>query len=196
MSKIAVFLAPGFEEIEALTVVDLCRRVGIEVTMAAVADNMAEEAGADGNDTAGVLVTGSHGISVRTDTILEAVDFDSLDMLVLPGGMPGTKNLEACETLMAQLDVFYKSGKNIAAICAAPSIFGHRGYLNGRKACAYPGFEGHLTGADVTGNPVEVSDHVITSRGLGTAIPFALTIVEYLCGKERAEELAKGVVYK
>ena len=196
MSKIAVFLAPGFEEIEALTVVDLCRRVGIEVTMAAVADNMAEEAGADGNDTAGVLVTGSHGISVRTDAILEAVDFDSLDMLVLPGGMPGTKNLEACETLMAQLDVFYKSGKNIAAICAAPSIFGHRGYLNGRKACAYPGFEGHLTGADVTGNPVEVSDHVITSRGLGTAIPFALTIVEYLCGKERAEELAKGVVYK
>ncbi len=196
MSKIAVFLAPGFEEIEALTVVDLCRRVGIEVTMAAVADNMAEEAGADGNDTAGVLVTGSHGISVRTDAILEAVDFDSLDMLVLPGGMPGTKNLEACETLMAQLDVFYKSGKNIAAICAAPSIFGHRGYLNGRKACAYPGFEGHLTGADVTGNPVEVSDHVITSRGLGTAIPFALAIVEHFCGKERAQELAKGVVYK
>lgn len=194
MSKIAIFLAPGFEEIEALTVVDLCRRVGIEVIMAAVVDNMAEETGAD--DKTGILVTGSHGIVVKADTMLEAVDFDSLDMIVLPGGMPGTKNLEACEALMAQLDVFYKSGKNIAAICAAPSIFGHRGYLNGRNACSYPGFEGHLTGADVTENPVEVSNHVITSRGLGTAIPFALAIVEHFCGMERAEELAKGVVYK
>ena len=194
MSKIAIFLAPGFEEIEALTVVDLCRRVGIEVTMAAVVDNITEETGTD--DKAGVLVTGSHGIAVKADAMLAEVDFDSLDMIVLPGGMPGTKNLEACETLMAQLDVFYKSGKNIAAICAAPSIFGHRGYLNGRNACSYPGFEGHLTGAHVTENPVEVSEHVITSRGLGTAIPFALAIVEHFCGMESAEELAKGVVYK
>lgn len=194
MSKIAIFLAPGFEEIEALTVVDLCRRVGIEVTMAAVVDNKTEETGAD--EKADVMVTGSHGIAVKADAVLEAVDFDSLDMIVLPGGMPGTKNLEACETLMTQLDGFYKSGKSIAAICAAPSIFGHRGYLNGRNACSYPGFEGHLTGAHVTENQVEVSDHVITSRGLGTAIPFALAIVEHFCGMERAEELAKGVVYR
>ncbi|MBQ9135291.1 MAG: DJ-1/PfpI family protein [Lachnospiraceae bacterium] len=190
MSKIAVFLAPGFEEIEALTVVDLCRRVGIEVVMAAVVEENGPDAKAD------ILVTGSHGIAVKADAVLETVDFDSLDMIVLPGGMPGTKNLEACEPLMAQLDVFYKSGKNIAAICAAPSIFGHRGYLNGRSACSYPGFEGHLTDACVTENPVEVSENVITSRGLGTAIPFALAIVECFCGKERAEELAKGVVYK
>ena len=184
MNKIAVFLAPGFEEIEALTVVDLCRRAGMEVTMAAIEENGCE-----------VMVTGSHGISVKADTVLSAVDFNGLDMMVLPGGMPGTKNLEACEALMQKLDAFYAEGKNIAAICAAPGIFGHRGYLKGRNACAYPGFESQLMGADVTRNAVEVSEHVITSRGLGTAIPFALAIVERFCGRERAEELAKGVVY-
>lgn len=188
MSKVAIFLANGFEEIEALTVVDLCRRAGIEITMAAVTKDICI-----GED---VCVTGSHGISVKADIVLSEVDFDSMDMLVLPGGMPGTRNLEACEMLMEKLDAFYHAGKNIAAICAAPSIFGHRGYLNGRNACCYPGFEGELTGATVTQNPVEVSDHVITSRGLGTAIPFALAIVECFCGKECAEELATAIVYR
>lgn len=182
MSSIAVFLANGFEEIEALTVVDLCRRAGIDTHMVSI---MGERE-----------VTGSHNITVKSDMLLEEVDFASLSMLVLPGGMPGTKNLEACVPLMKQLDAFYESGRYISAICAAPSIFGHRGYLQGRNACSYPGFEDQLTGAEVSENQVEVSEHVTTSRGLGTAIPFALAIVERFCGKEKAEELAKGVVYR
>lgn len=187
MSRIAVFLAAGFEEIEALTVVDLCRRAGIEALTAAVAEEEGEEA---------CHVTGSHGITVKADVAFEEVDFDGLDMIVLPGGMPGTRNLEAYAPLMQKLDAFYKEGKCISAICAAPSIFGHRGYLEGRNACAYPGFDKELAGARVSVNPVEVSGHVTTSRGLGTAIPFALSIVERFCGSEKAEELAKSVVYK
>lgn len=181
MSKIAVFFAPGYEEIEALTVVDLCRRAGIAVDMVSV--------------TGEPEVTGSHGICVKMDTCLDKVAFDELDMIVLPGGMPGTKNLEACEMLMEKLDDFHESGKAISAICAAPSIFGHRRYLQDKAACCYPGFESHLEGAKVSANPVEVSGHITTSRGLGTAIPFALAIVERFCGSGKADELAKSVIY-
>lgn len=182
MSKIAVFFAPGYEEIEALTVVDLCRRAKIETEMVSVTDKK--------------NVAGSHGINVEMDKQFEEVDFDSLDMIVLPGGMPGTKNLEAHSGLMEQLDRFYNEGRGVGAICAAPSIFGHRGYLKGRKACAYPGFEEHLQGADVSMNSVEISEHVITSRGMGCAIDFALAIVERYCGKEVADQLASGIIYK
>lgn len=181
MNKIAVFFATGYEEIEALTVVDLCRRAGIIVDMVSVTDKEA--------------VTGSHKISVAMDKMITDVDFAEYDMLVLPGGMPGTINLEACEKLMSALDEFYKAGKYIGAICAAPSVFGHRGYLAGKMACCYPGFEEELAGAVVSDNQVEVSGNVITSRGLGTAIPFALAIVEHFCGAEKANELAKGIIY-
>ncbi|MCM1193237.1 MAG: DJ-1/PfpI family protein [Butyrivibrio sp.] len=182
MSRLAVFLARGFEEIEALTVVDICRRGGVETDMVSV--------------TGESRVTGSHGISVETDKKFEEVDFGGYDMLVLPGGMPGTKNLEAHEGLMARVDEFYAGGKYIGAICAAPSIFGHRGILKGRRACCYPSFESHLEGAEVTSGPVEVSDNVITSRGMGTAIDFGLAILGIFCGAEKAEELARGIVYR
>ena len=182
MNKIAVFFAEGYEEIEALTVVDLCRRAKIIVDMISVS----------GTDT----VKGAHGILVSMDKKLSEINFSEYDMLVLPGGMPGTKNLEACEFLMKELDVFYQSGKYVAAICAAPSIFGHRGYLKGKAACCYPGFEEELTGAFVSQNQVEVAENVMTSRGLGTAIPFALAIVEHFCEKAAADELAKGVIYR
>lgn len=182
MSRVAVFFAEGFEEIEALTVVDICRRGGLTTDMVSV--------------TGSVEVTGSHGITVKADKTFEQADANDYDMLVLPGGMPGTKNLEAHEGLMGQIDTFYEAGKYIAAICAAPSIFGHRGILKGRNACSYPSFESHLEGASVTAGPVEVSDHVITSRGMGTAIEFGLTILGIFCGQEKAEELAKGIVYR
>lgn len=182
MSRIAVFLADGFEEIEALTVVDLCRRAGIETRMVSV---MGREA-----------VTGSHGITIQADALIEQTDFDALDMLVLPGGMPGTRNLESCVFLMERLDAFYREGKPISAICAAPSIFGHRGYLQGRCACCYPGFEEQLAGARVTTEQVEVSEHVTTSRGMGTAIPFGLAIVARFCGSRKAEELSEGICYQ
>ncbi len=182
MKKIGVFFAEGYEEIEALTVVDICRRCGLEVDMVSVTERL--------------IVKGSHGISVQMDKCLLQTDFQDYSMLVLPGGMPGTKNLEAQEGLMAQVDAFYAQGKYIAAICAAPSIFGHRGILRGRKACCYPGMEGHLEGAQVTEGPVAISDNVITSRGMGTAIDFALAIAGALCGEEKAQQMAEAVVYR
>ena len=182
MSRIAVFFADGFEEIEALTVVDICRRAGIAVEMVSVKEEKE--------------VTGSHGICVKTDVLFDEVDFESLDMLVLPGGMPGTRNLEKHQGLMAQLDSFYAAGKYVAAICAAPTVMGHRDMLKGREACCYPGMEEELTGAEVVFEPVAISDHVITSRGMGCAIPFGLAITSILCGKEKAEELSKGIVYQ
>ncbi|RKJ19469.1 DJ-1/PfpI family protein [bacterium D16-50] len=182
MKKIGVFFAEGYEEIEALTVVDICRRCGLGVDMVSVTEEL--------------MVTGSHGIGVRMDKGFSSADFQEYDMAVLPGGMPGTKNLEAHEGLMAQVDAYYAGGKYVAAICAAPSIFGHRGILKGRRACCYPGMEAHLEGAEVTAGPVEIADNVITSRGMGTAMDFALAIVEVLCGKEKAQEMAEAVVHQ
>ena len=181
MKHIAIFLAEGFEEVEALTVVDICRRAGLKMDMVSVGGSR--------------QVTSSHKVTVCADKMLAEVNFDELDMIVLPGGMPGTGNLEACEELMEQLDAFYNGGKYLAAICAAPSIFGHRGFLTDRKACCYPGFESHLTGAKVSADQVSVDGNVITSRGLGTAIPFALAIAGIFCGAGKAEEIAKGIVY-
>lgn len=181
MSKVCVFFAEGYEEIEALTVVDILRRGKIDVDMVSV--------------TGERKVTGSHQITVEMDKLLEEVDFEKTDMIVLPGGMPGTKGLEATEALMNQLDAFYEKGKYIAAICAAPSIFGHRGILKGRAACSYPTFESHLEGAEVSKEPVTVSDNVITSRGMGTAIPFGLKLLELFVGKEAALQMKEAIVF-
>ena len=126
MSHIAVFLAEGFEEIEGLTVVDLCRRAGIQTDMVSITEEK--------------TVLGSHGIQVVADITFDEVDFDALDMIVLPGGLKGTQNLEACEALMEQVEKFHQAGRYLSAICAAPSIFGHKGYLKGREACSYPTF--------------------------------------------------------
>ena len=182
MAKIGVFFATGYEECEALLVVDICRRAQIEVDMVSV--------------TGEQTVTSSHGVSVVMDKKLAEVNFDELDMIVLPGGMPGTTNLEACEPLMKQVDAFYAAGKCVSAICAAPSIFGHKGILKGRDAVSYPSFESHLEGANVSQKSVAVSDHVTTSRGLGTAIDFGLAIVERFEGKEKADQIAKAIIYK
>lgn len=182
MSKIAIFFATGFEEIEALAVVDICRRMELAVDMVSVTDERSVE--------------GSHGIVVQMDKVFSEVDFDKYDMLVLPGGGLGTKNLEACQELMARLDAFYAAGKYIGAICAAPSIFGHRGFLKGRRACCYPSFESHLEGARVTKGPVEVDGHVITSRGMGTALDFGLAIGGVFCGQEKADDMAAKIVYE
>lgn len=182
MGKIAVFFAEGYEEIEALTVVDICRRCSLTVDMVSV--------------TRERVVHGSHGIGVQMDQVYEEIDFDRYDMLVLPGGMPGTKNLEAHQGLMEWVDRFYKEGKYIAAICAAPSIFGHRGILEGRRACSYPGFESHLKGAQVTAGPVEMDGNVITSRGMGTAIDFGLAIAGIFVGEEKAAGMAEAIVYR
>lgn len=182
MAMIGVFLATGFEECEALLVVDIARRAGLDLKTVSV--------------TGEKEVTSSHNVTVIADLLLGEVDFKEMDMIVLPGGMPGTKNLEACETLMEQVEAFYKDGKCISAICAAPSIFGHKGFLKGRNAVSYPEFESHLEGAEVSRNSVEVSEYVTTSRGLGTAIDFGLAIVERYKGKAEADRIAKAIVYR
>lgn len=181
MKKIAVFFAEGFEEIEALTVVDLCRRAEIQTELVSVTDSL--------------QVTGAHEISVQMDKVLSEVDFDSLDMLVLPGGMPGTLNLEQTPYLMEQVKRFAAAGKYVAAICAAPSILGHMGLLKGKKACCYPGFEEALEGAEVTQNPCEIDENIITGRGMGCAIAFALKIIEKLENDDKAAKIGRGIIY-
>ncbi len=182
MANIAIFLADGFEEIEALTVVDLCRRAGLNIDMVSVMER--------------ISVTGSHGIEVKADKLISEVKFDEMDMLVLPGGMPGTTNLEKTEALMEKVREFDAAGKFISAICAAPGVFGRAGILQGRKACVFPGLEGELKGADVQMTETTVDGHILTSRGMGTAIPFGLAIVERFCGKEAADELGKKIVFR
>lgn len=181
MSKIGVFFGTGFEEIEALTVVDLLRRAEIETVCVSI-DNTR-------------TVVGSHEIEVTMDQGIKELDFDSLDMIVCPGGMPGTKNLENCTLLSEQIQQFYKQEKWISAICAAPSIFGHLGLLKNRKACIFPGMESELIGADVVFDDVVEDGKVITSRGMGTAIPFGLAIVAKIKGKELADQLGKKIVF-
>ena len=182
MSKIAVAMADGVEEIEGLTVVDLCRRAGIEVTMVSVSGNL--------------TVHGSHGIDFKADALFEETDWDGFDMLVLPGGKVGTDNLEAHAGLMKILDSYAAAGKMVAAICAAPSVLGHRGILRGRKATCHPGFEKDLLGAEWLAEPVVCDGNLITSRGVGTAIAFALAITEHFCGAAKAREIADAIVYE
>ena len=182
MSKVCVFFGTGFEEIEALAVVDLLRRESIETDMVSITDER--------------TVEGSHGIRIEMDKVLGEDDFESTDVIVLPGGGVGTKNLEACAPLMEQVDAFVAAGKTVCAICAAPSILGHRGHLNGKRAIAYPGFEKELVGAEIVYEPAVTDGEIITGRGMGCAVDFGLAIVEHLKGKETAQALAKKVVFR
>lgn len=181
MAKIGVFLADGFEEIEGLTVVDILRRAGVEVIMISVMGRKE--------------VCGSHQITVLADNLYEQEDFTVLDGLVLPGGMPGTTNLGKHEGVKKQIMEFHKAKKLVAAICAAPSVLGQNGILEGKKAVCYPGMEEKLTGAEVVFEETVQAGNVITSRGMGTAIPFALKLTEYLVDKKKADELAESIVY-
>ena len=182
MKKTAILFANGYEEVEALTVVDLLRRAKIGCEILSVADSG--------------QVTGSHGISIGADRNFSGTDFSQYDGVIVPGGMPGTTNLAADERVLALLRSFAAAGKLTAAICAAPTVLAKAGLLEGKKAVCYPGMEEQLTGAKVSFDPVAVDGTVITSRGLGTAIPFALSIVQYFEGRERAEALASSVVYR
>ena len=181
MANTAIFLANGFEEIEGLMVVDMLRRAGFTVDMVSISESL--------------QVTGSHAITVTADKLIKDIDFDSYDLLVLPGGMPGTIHLGECTVLCDELIKAYENGKKIAAICAAPTVFGKLGLLEGKMACCYPGMEDGLTGAEATTSSVTVDGNIITSRGLGTALDFALTLIEEFNGKEAADKLAAAVVY-
>ena len=170
--KVYIFLADGFEEIEGLTVVDIMRRAKIDVETISI--------------TGQKQINGAHKIIVEADRLFEETDFSDGDMLVLPGGMPGLRNL---------IGEFDKKKKYLAAICAAPSILSELGILKGRKACAYPSFEEGLDCAQVVHEAAVTDGHVTTGRGMGAAIPFALKLTELLCGTEKANEIAESIVY-
>lgn len=174
-------MADGCEEIEGLTVVDIVRRAGIHITTISISDKKE--------------VAGAHGITFLADAKKDEVDFSTLDGIVLPGGMPGTTNLGADETVDKVIREFAAGGKLVAAICAAPSVLGQAGLLNGKHATSYPGFEPKLTGAVTSEDPVVQDGNVITSRGMGTAIAFALEIVSYFTDKKTADKLAESIIY-
>lgn len=182
MKKVNVFLADGFEEIEGLTVVDLLRRAGIEVEMVSIMDRK--------------KVTGSHGIVVKADKKFQKDACRECDMLVLPGGLPGTDHLRAHKGLRKLIKEFYKEDKWLAAICAAPTVFGELGLLEGKKATCYPAMEEGLIGAEVVKDGAVTDGHIITGRGMGVSAEFALQIVEALLDKETADKLAEQVVYQ
>ncbi len=181
MKRAAVFFAEGFEEVEALTVVDILRRGGVETEMIAIGSNL--------------LVTGRTDIGVRCDKTWDEADIPSYDALILPGGMPGTRYLGEHEGLTAALKEAAAQGKIAAAICAAPTVLGALGLLEGKPACCYPGMEDGLLGADKREEPVCVADNIVTSRGIGTAIPFALTLLWKLEGEAKAREIQSSIVY-
>ena len=181
MKKVSIFLAEGFEEVEALTPADLLRRAGAEVTLVSIGDKKE--------------VAGSHGIVITADRLFAEMEFTEMDLLVLPGGMPGTLNLKACGPLLTLLTEHNARGKKLAAICAAPTVLGHAGLLNDKHATCYPGCEDGLTGAICETAPVVTDGVITTSRGVGTAIPFALSLIAQLYGQEKADEIAKSIVY-
>lgn len=186
-ARVAVFVAPGLEEIEGLTVVDLLFRAGIPCDTVAI--------------TASRQVTSSHEVTIVCDRSVEdaGFSFDEYDMLVLPGGIPGTPNLRACEPLCAALRDFAAAGRALAAICAAPSILAELGLLEGRRATANPGFQHVLAeyGAElVADDPVVVDGSLITSQGAGTAMLFGLEIVRHFLGDDAVARVAAGVVLR
>ena len=177
-----LFLANGFEEIEALCPLDLLRRAGVEVTTV----------GIGGGD----LIHGAHGITVAAD-IPDTMFSDSTpELLILPGGMPGAKNLDESRIVDSALRAATRSGALIAAICAAPMVLGKRGLLAGKRATCFPGFEETLTGATVTGEGVERDGNIITAKGMGVAQEFGLSLVAALKGEDAAVALRRTIMAK
>ena len=182
MKNIALHLATGFEETEAITVIDILRRAKLKVTTISITNEL--------------TVEGAHGIKVISDKLFEEVNYEEFHMIILPGGMPGTTNLDNHIELKKRVIEFDLDEKWIGAICAAPSIVGKLGLLEDREATCYPGFEEKLFGAKIVDKTTVVADNFITSKGLGSAVEFALTIVERLLDKETADKIADAIIYK
>ena len=182
MTRVALLFATGTEECEALNVVDILRRAGMDLSIVSISGDK--------------KVTGSHDITIIADEIIEDHDFSKDDVLVIPGGMPGTRYMQEHELVNKAIKELYDSDRFVCAICAAPTILGKGGYLKDKDACVYPGLEDGLVGAKVNFKPVNRDGNVITSRGLGTAIPFALEIISAVQGSEKASEMAEKIVFK
>ena len=171
-----LFLANGFEECEALAPLDILRRANIEVKTVGIGSN---------------IIVGAHNISIMCDTINKDLNLDKLEGIILPGGMPGTLNLEADSTVQNAIDYCANNNLLISAICAAPQILGHKGLLNGKNATCFPGFEDELKGATLSNQKVVTDGNIITARGAGVAFQFGFEILKYLTDNNTAENLKK-----
>ena len=182
MAKVYEFLANGFEEIEALAPVDILRRGGVEVHTVSV--------------TGSEFVESSHGITIKADLLFtRPEDYRDADLLMIPGGMPGSTNLNAHEGVRQAMLWQYNSGRRVAAICAAPMVLGGIGILNGKKATCSPGFQKYLTGATYTAQLYQEDGNIITGEGPAATLPYAYRILSYFVGEEKARELQKKRQY-
>lgn len=173
-----VFLADGFETIEALAVVDMLRRAKIDTMTVGVT---------------GKEVKTSHSINVTADITIDELKINDANAIVLPGGMPGTLNLEANSVVQSSIDYCVENGKYVCAICAAPSILGHKGLLKGREAICFPGFEEDLSGATISDKYVVTDGKFITARGAGVAVDFGLEIVKALAGNDLSNKIRETI---
>lgn len=182
MAKVAVFIADGSEEVEAITPVDLLRRAKVDVDIVSIMPTLE--------------ISASRDVKITADKLIDDIDFDDYDLLVLPGGVRGTNNLNACEALKKQIVRFNDQGKGIAAICAAPTVFAGLGILNGKTSTCNPGFweELRANGANVIeDSKVVVNGNIITSQAMGTSVDFGLALVGFLCGEEEKEALRTNI---
>lgn len=177
-----IFLAPGFEEIEAIAPADILRRCRLDVRFVSCGPS--------------IEVTGAHNTCVRTDVMFSDADFSECEALILPGGWPGAKNLNEHEGLHEVLRQHEAAGRLTCAICAAPMVLGNLGLLQGRRATCYPGFEEHLHGAEVTTDLVVEDGHIITGRGPGAAMAFGYAIAARFTGSEFIARLEEGMIFQ
>ena len=181
MAKVYEFMANGTEEIEALTVVDVLRRAGVECVTVSI------------YDTEEVLM--SHGVRMICDTTIDKADFSDADMLLLPGGMPGSTNLNDCEAVRMAMLKQYESGKKLGAICAAPLVLGGLGILKGKRATCYPGVESQMTGAEYTRELYTIDGNIITGEGPAATLPYSFAILGMLGKSQEAEQLKEGMMF-
>lgn len=180
---VVIFLANGCEEVEALTQIDVLRRAGIEVQGVSITNEK--------------VIKGAHGINFMADCTIYDIDFDKVEMVVLPGGLAGRNNLMASKETVTVCKKFNELGKFVTAICASPSILGENGILEGKRAACYPGFEKQCHGAEITADEKVVRDgNIITSRGPATAMDFAIELVRAIAGDRIADKTAEGLLLK
>ena len=182
MKKVYMFLANGSEEIESLIPVDVFRRGAVEVKTVSI--------------TGTEYVEMSHGVLLKADMKFEDADFSDADLLMLPGGLPGATNLNEHDGVRNALKEQYSQGKLVAAICAAPLVFGSLGIVKGKRATCYPGFEKYLDGAEYTHELCTVDGNVVTGEGPAATFPYAYTLLAMLTSEETAQQVAEGMMYK
>lgn len=181
MAKVYMFLADGFEQTEALAPVDVLRRGGVDVVTVSISDSL--------------WVESSHGVTVSADAMFDEINLDDADLLMLPGGMPGSVNLDMHAGVRSALTAHASVGKMIGAICAAPMVLGRLGLLKGKAATCYPGFEKYLDGATYTADLVTVCGNITTGKGPAASLPYAYSLLSQLVGTEKAQEVADGMMW-